>query len=120
MTQVQTIGSAADRVMTALVAGLEIEFGRGAGEALAQRFLEAEECDFLWDARGQERWLGTFIGGEIDDDIELDRIAIMGRLDGKWFAATVIVDGDSNPHGLMGRCSFEAETQAAAAFASAH
>ena len=59
MTMFQSIGAGSakgtDRVMTALVAGLEIEFGRGAGEALEQRFLEAEESDFRWEARLSER-----------------------------------------------------------------
>ena len=34
MTYFQPISVASDRVMAALVSGLEIEFGRGAGEAL--------------------------------------------------------------------------------------
>ncbi|MFN3795930.1 MAG: hypothetical protein ACK4S5_00420 [Sphingobium yanoikuyae] len=47
-----------DKVVSALVAGLEREFGRGAAEGLARHFLEAEEVDFRWDARSEERWLG--------------------------------------------------------------
>jgi hypothetical protein len=81
MGMCQSIGTASDRVMAMLMAGLEIEFGRGAGEALAHRFLEAEETDFLWDARIEERWLGSYESID-DDDLELDRIAICGRLDG--------------------------------------
>jgi hypothetical protein len=92
MTMFQPIGQAADRVMAALVSGLEIEFGRGAGAALAARFLAAEEADFHWDARVSERWLGSHESLD-DDDVELDGVAIVGRLDGKWFAATCIVDG---------------------------
>lgn len=78
MTCFQPISAASDRVLEALIAGLEIEFGRGAGEALAHRFLEAEEADFRWDARVDERWVGAYqtIG---DDDLELDRVAIVGR-----------------------------------------
>src|SRR3546814_19365376 len=57
MSMYQSIGTASDRVMEAPVAGLELEFGRGAGEALAHRFLEAEEADFRWDARVEERWI---------------------------------------------------------------
>ena len=37
MTMFQPISVASDRVMAALIAGLEIEFGRGVGEALARR-----------------------------------------------------------------------------------
>jgi len=120
MTMFQSIGAASakdtNRVVATLVAGLEFEFGRGAGEALARRFLEAEESDFLWDARVSERWLGAYESID-EEDFELDRVAIMGRLDGRWFVAASIVDGDGNTHGVMGRRSFRSERQAREAFA---
>ncbi len=116
MAMVQSIGGACDRVMTALVAGLEIEFGRGVGEALAQRFLDAEQSDFLWDARVLERWLGSYEGLDDDDD-QLNRVAIFGRLDGLWFAGVSIVDGDGNAQGLIARRSFEHEEEALEAYA---
>ena len=118
MGMFQPISVASDRVMAALVSGLEIEFGHGAGEALAHRFLEAEESDFLWDARLQERWLGTYESID-DDEIDLDRVRIAGRLGGRWFVAVMIVDGDGNPHGMMGKREFGGRTQALAAFADA-
>lgn len=114
----QPISVVSDRVMAALVSGLEIEFGHGAGEALAHRFLEAEEADFLWDARIQERWIGTYESAD-DDEIELDRVRIVGRLDGRWFVAVMVVDGDGNPHGLTGKREFGRRHQALAAFADA-
>lgn len=118
MTNYQPISVAADRIMAALVAGLEIEFGRGAGEALAHRFLEAEETDFDWDARVEERWIGAYESLD-DDDFELDRVRILGRLDGRWFIAVMIVDGDGNPHGMMGKRSFRRAGEAQKAFADA-
>lgn len=118
MSMMQSIGVASDRVMAALISGLEIEFGRGVGEALAHRFLEAEEVDFHWDARIQERWIGAYASVD-EDEIELDRIAIIGRLDGKWFVAVVIVDGDGNAHGMMGKRTFGRERAAREAFAIA-
>jgi hypothetical protein len=122
MGMVQPISEASakvmDRVMAALVSGLEIEFGQSVGEALARRFLEAEESDFLWDARVQERWIGAYESAD-DDEIELDRVRIFGCLDGKWFVATMIVDGDGNAHGVMGRREFGRRNQALAAFADA-
>lgn len=118
MAQVQTISDASDRVMAALVSGLEIEFGHGAGEALAHRFLEAEEVDFHWDARVQERWIGAYNGTD-DDENELDRVRIYGKLNGKFFVATMIVDGEGNAHGMMGKRDFRREKEAQAAFADA-
>jgi len=118
MGMFQPISVASDRVIAALVSGLEIEFGHGVGEALAHRFLEAEETDFLWDARVQERWIGTY--ESIDgDEIDLDRVRILGRLDRKWFVAVMIVDGDGNAHGVMGKREFGRQKQALAAFADA-
>jgi hypothetical protein len=111
MSMYQSIGTVSDRVMSALVAGLELEFGRGAGEALAHRFLEAEEADFRWDARVEERWIGAYESSD-DDEFELDRIAICGRLDGKWFCATMLVDGDGNAHGMMGCRTFRSLVRA--------
>lgn len=116
MAVIQPISVASDRVMAALVAGLELEFGRGAGEALAARFLEAEEVDFRWDARVHERWLGSYHTLDGDDEVELDRVRIMGRLDGKWFVATMIVDGEGNAHGMLGCRKFGSAKTALAAF----
>ena len=118
MGMFQPISVASDRVMAALVSGLEIEFGHGVGEALAHRFLEAEETDFLWDARVLELWIGAYESMD-DDEIDLDRVRIFGRLDGKWFVAVMIVDGDGNAHGVMGKREFGQRKQALAAFADA-
>lgn len=117
MTMFQPISAASDRVMAALVAGLELEFGHGAAEALAARFMAAEECDFTWDARVEERWLGGYEAlGE--EDCELDRVAIIGRLDGRWVVAVCIVDGDGSAHGMIGRRSFSKAQAARKAFAT--
>ena len=115
MTMVQPIAVAADRVMDALIAGLELEFGRGAAEALAARFIAAEESDFCWDARVEERWLGAYAAAP-EDDFELDRVAILGRLDGRWFVAAMIVDGDEMAHGMMGKRCFGSRKAAQSAY----
>lgn len=123
MSMYRSIGTASanvvDRVMEALVTGLELEFGRGAGDALAHRFLAAEEVDFRWDARTEERWLGAYESAE-DEDFELDRIAIWGRLDGKWFCATMLVDGNGRAHGMMGCREFGSLVRAREAMLHAH
>lgn len=119
MEIVQSISQASDRVMATLIAGLEIEFGRGAGETLAQQFLDAEEVDFRWDARASERWLGSYESID-DEDYALDRVAICGRLDGQWFVATMIVDGDGQAHGMLGCRTFCSGKSARAALETAH
>jgi hypothetical protein len=119
MDMSQSIGTASDRVMAALISGLELEFGRGAGAALAHRFLEAEEADFRWDARVEERWIGAYESAD-DEEFELDRIAICGRLDGKWFCATMLVDGDGNAHGMTGCRTFRSLVRARDAMLHAH
>src|SRR3546814_11829439 len=99
----QSIGTESNRVMEALVAGLELELGSGAGEALAHRFPDAEETTFRWDARVEERWLGAH-GGLDDEDLELERVAISGRLNGRRFYATMPVNGDGErKSGVEGR-----------------
>jgi hypothetical protein len=115
MTMFQPISQRADRVMAALVAGLELEFGRGAAEALAERFIAAEEADFTWDARHEERWLGGFEPLE-ESDFELDRVAVIGRLHRRWCVAVCIVDGDGMPHGMIGRRTFTTVRAARRAF----
>ncbi|UUL82565.1 hypothetical protein [Sphingomonas qomolangmaensis] len=118
MAQLVSISGAADRVMAALVSGLEIEFGRQAGAALAERFLEAEEADFHWEARVLERWLGCYHGVE-EAEIDLDRVRIIGQIGGRWFVAVMLVDGDGNAHGMLGKRNFRSAQQARRAFADA-
>lgn len=117
MGMFQPVGLAADRVMAALVAGLELEFGSRAAEGLAQRFLAAEECDFHWDARDQERWLGAYesIDGQ---ELELDRVAILGLIDGHWFVAEIIVDGEGQARGMIAKRVFGSARSARNAFAN--
>jgi len=119
MTMVHPIAAASDRVLATLIAGLELEFGRGAGEGLAQHFLSAEEADFRWDMRTEERWLGAYEGGA-EEGFWLDRVAICGRFDARWFAATMIVDGDGKAHGMLGCREFGSRKAAREAMATAH
>ena len=101
MTMIQSVGSASNPVIATLIAGLESEFGRGASEGLAQHFLSAEAVDFRWEGRVAERWLGAYEGAD-DDGFWLDRIAIFGQLDGAWYHAVMIVDGEGQAHGMIG------------------
>lgn len=119
MIDFEAVAVPMDRVLATLIAGLECEFGRGAGEGLAQQFLAAEDVDFRWGARREERWLGAY---EAQDEGEfwLDRIAICGQLDRQWFAAVMLVDGDGNAHGMLGCRAFQTEHGALEAFRTTH
>jgi hypothetical protein len=123
MGMMQHIGTAStrdmDRVVATLVSGLETEFGRGAGEGLAHHFLEAEETDFLWEARVEERWLSAYESLD-GDGLVLDRIAICGRLGDRWFSAVMLVDGNGMPHGTMGSHSCRTQESAHDAMIDAH
>src|SRR3546814_12629491 len=65
------------------------------------------------------RWLGAYDSID-DEDVELDRIVCLGRLDGKWFCATMLVDGDGRAHGMMGCRQFRSLVLARDAMLHAH
>ena len=117
MTHHQPICAVADRVVSALAARLGIEFGRGTGEALAHRF-RGGGCRVSLECEGR---------GALDRDLRSQRRgrirarlgAVLGRLDGDWFVAVVIIDGYGNAHGMMGLRNFRRLRDAIRAFADA-
>ena len=115
MTMYLTIGMASDRVLHSLRAGSEIEDRRTLGDGIDRHILAAEEAGFHWDARLSERWLGAYWSAD-DDDIDLARVAIVGRIDGQWFAATSIIDGDGMPRAMNNRRAFDTKHEAERAF----
>ncbi|EZP68032.1 hypothetical protein BV97_05673 [Novosphingobium resinovorum] len=106
------------RVFERLVAGLEIEFGKAAAQGLARHFIEAEDADFYWDARAAQRWLGTYEGLDDGDEL-LDRIAVFGRLDDRFYVAILIVDGAEAVDAMLGLRQFDSETEALEAYRAA-
>ena len=109
MTYHSAIGSGAGE---GLVDALRAEFGA----VLAARILDAEELDFLWDARVSERYLGQHFGVECDDGSELSRIAIVSILDGAWHAAVCLADGDGAAVALLWTRCCDGRDEALAAF----
>lgn len=99
----------------ALVEGLRAEFGA----ILADRILEAEAADYLWEARLKERYLGQhFDVGFCDDgeETELARVAILSFLGGVWYTASCLVDGEGMAVDLLWKRSFDGREAAQAAF----
>ena len=119
MTGMTIIHSGASDAVSALILSLEREFGTDAGRALADRFLAAEDTDFCWEARVGERHLGAYESLD-EEDIELDRVAIFGRLDGTWFTGICIVDGEGRAHGMIGRRQFGSGKAARKAWVNGH
>lgn len=95
----------------AVVDGLRAEFG----VMLADRILEVEAMDFLWDARVKERYLGQHFSLE-DDAGELSRVAILSVLAGRWHAALCLVDGEGRAVDLFWKQDFDGPDEAEAAF----
>jgi len=101
-----------------IVDALRAEFGA----IVAERILEAEAADFLWDARVKERYLGQ----HLDDDFgisdgggELSRVAILSFLAGRWHAGMCLVDGEGRAVDLLWKRTFDGREEAEAAFACA-
>ncbi|MFN3727717.1 MAG: hypothetical protein ACK4SZ_15600 [Allosphingosinicella sp.] len=102
MNMMTTIFRGSDAAIDALRA----EFGA----VLADRIIEAEALDFLWEARVRERYLGQQIGWHLDDEDaseELSRIAILSVLDGRWHVAMCLVDGEGAAVELLWKRQFQ-------------
>lgn len=93
MTLISIVQTQSRDAYPALIASIEAQFGAAGSVSIASEWLQAELAEFNWDSRIDERWLSTW-EGESDSEDTLDRVAIVGRLNGVWFAAICIVDGD--------------------------
>ena len=109
------ISATANERCDVLVEDLRAEFGA----ILAERILEAEAADYLWEARLKERYLGQHIDvgfGEFEDERELARVATLSFLGGLWHVASCLVDGEGMAVDLLWKRSFDSREAAEAAF----
>jgi hypothetical protein len=107
MNMMSTIGRGCD----AAVGALRAEFGA----VLAERIIEAEAVDFLWESRVAERYLGQQVGWDFDDEEasqDLSRIAILSVLDGRWYAGVCLVDGEGTAVELLWKQHFDSRRDA--------
>jgi hypothetical protein len=112
MTMISAIGNGR---CDALVEGLRAEFGA----ILADRILEAEAADYLWEARRTERYLGQHVDvgfSDDEDERELARVAILSVLGGRWHAACCLVDGEGVAVDLLWKQNFDSYELAEVAF----
>jgi hypothetical protein len=99
----------------ARVEELRAEFGA----ILAERIIEAEAVDFLWEARVIEHYLGQHPVSEWLDDgagDELSRVLVLSCLAGEWVMGLCLVDGEGHPVELVWKRNFGAEMAASEAF----
>ncbi|SMF61179.1 hypothetical protein [Allosphingosinicella indica] len=98
---------------------MRVEFGA----ILADRILETELLDFLWEARIGERYLGQHFSEDWicdGDGEELSRVAIMSVLNGRFQIAACVVDGEGVPSELIWRRDCHGSDEANSMFATAH
>ena len=112
------IGKASDQVFDRLVSGLQATFGRNAAEGLARHFIEAEGADFYWEARDRERWLGAYESLEEEAEDALDRVAVLGFLDGRYYVAVLLLEPAGGIDALLGLRQFEDRGEAERVFES--
>jgi hypothetical protein len=112
MTMISAMSTGASE---AAVEVLRAEFGA----VLADRIVEAEAANYLWDARTKERYLGQHFDvwvGDEQGETELARIAVLSFLAGRWHAALCLVDGEGMAVDLLWKRSFDRHDEALAAF----
>jgi hypothetical protein len=101
----------------ALIDALRAELGG----VLAERVIEAEAADFLWESRLRERYLGhveAFDDDELSSE-EVSRIAFLSLLDGCWHAGICLVDGEGAAIELLWKRTFQGCEEAETAFVEA-
>ena len=92
------------------------------GGILAERVIEAEAANFLWESRLRERYLGQHLDVFCNDETpaeDVSRIAFLSFLDGRWHAGLCLVDGDGEAIELQWQRKFEDRDDAEMAFVQA-
>jgi len=89
------------------------------GSIIAERILEAEAADFLWEGRVRERYLGQHFDvmrDEEDASQDISRIAFLSHFDGTWYAGIGLVNGEGVAVDLLWKRAFESVVEAELAF----
>ena len=89
------------------------------GSILADRILEAEAADFLWESRVREHYLGQHIDAILDGENmpeDVSRVAFLSFLDGAWQAGICLLDGEGAAIDLLWKRTFERREEAESTF----
>jgi hypothetical protein len=102
----------------ALVDALRAELGG----VLAERVIEAEAAEFLWESRIRERYLGQHVGVIDDEECsseDVSRMAFLSFLDSCWHAGVCLVDGEGAALELLWNRKFRCAEEGKIAFIEA-
>jgi hypothetical protein len=112
------ISAISNRGCDAIVEDIRADFGA----ILADRIIEAEAVDFLWEGRIRERYLGQHAADFGDEEMSEDvsRIAVLSSIGGRWCVGMCLVDGEGDAVELLWKRDFEGPAEAEIALERAH
>jgi hypothetical protein len=112
------ISAISNRGCDAIVEDLRAEFGA----ILADRIIEAEAVDFLWEGRIRERYLGQHLGEFGDEEMSEDvsRIAVLSSIGGRWYVGMCLVDGEGGAVDLLWKREYQGRPDGEIALERAH
>ena len=83
--------------------------------AVIEKFIAAEQADFLWESRFAERDRGEFESFDGDED-SCRRVAVMGYFRGQYYVAICVTDAEKQVAALIKSRRFESFLSAEIAF----
>ncbi len=98
-----------------LVESVRAEFGEEGLASNVERFIAAEQPDFIWEGRCQEYYLGEWAGAEEGEE-SLFCILILSLFRGEWIVASAVVDGDERLHSMTRQRAYSSRDAAEKAF----
>jgi hypothetical protein len=107
-----------NRGCDARVEDLRAEFG----DILAERIIESEALDFIWEGRIRERYLGLHVADFADDEMpeDVSRVAVLSTIGGRWHTGLCLVDGEGEAMNLLWKRQYGSRVEAEIALERAH
>jgi hypothetical protein len=112
------ISAISNRGCDAVVEDLRAEFGA----ILAERIIEAEAVDFVWEGRVRERYVGQHVEEIGDEEMSEDvsRIAVLSSVGDRWYVGMCLVDGEGDAVDLLWKRGFGGRAEAESALERVH
>jgi hypothetical protein len=102
-----------NRGCDARVEDLRVEFGA----ILAERIIESEALDFIWEGRIRKRYLGLHVAEFAEDETSADvsRVAVLSSIGGRWHVGLCLVDGEGEAIDLLSKREYGSREEAESA-----